>query len=115
MLSKRLFVCFQVKLVKLHPIPKHDPEAPQGGSQIYFYKWMRMLRMLLACRKFHVLGQVVFHMTPGTLKCPYSYSIVTFLPFLFFYKPTPRYLKPIISILAGVSNGNLPSHCDLVA
>lgn len=38
-----------------------------------------MLKMLLAWRKFHVLGRVVFHMTPGTLKYPYSYSIVTFL------------------------------------
>lgn len=25
--QRDFFVCFQVKLVKLHPIPKHDPEA----------------------------------------------------------------------------------------
>lgn len=37
-----------------------------------------MLKMLLAWRKFHVLRQVLFHMTLGTLKYPYSYSKVTF-------------------------------------
>lgn len=62
------FVCFQVKLVKIHPILKHDPDTPQRGSRIYFHKWIRILKMLLAWRKFCILGQVVFHMTLGTLK-----------------------------------------------
>lgn len=52
--------------------------------------------MLLAQRKFHVLGWVVLHMTLGTLKCPHSYSIATSVH-KYFFKTNTQIFKAYYS------------------